>query len=509
MNIREDLSNEVFELDLKPLEHGETTVENTETRQKIEEILHSAGFDLQAFQEWMRQVLELPEPLKKWLLSVVAMSLVLLLQGCMYTPRYGEVFRRSPRPLSSVEIQGREQQVRSYLQNPTPYTFRPALQGGIESFQQERILQSFEDLIQVVSREDFDRYLQLCHTAKTELGIMNPDRYDPDLLQAALDNYTHPELHEERQVIMAIIARKDRESIGGIQSLNVETHRLREFMQAYKVIVVETSSVQEILHHIATLNQRGILRYGKLKAVFMEGHGNPADIDVGLEIETLSKISRMNWYFNRDEAAYMVFASCNSGGVDSFADRAALLFPQTNIVACDGYVSGIHFKMTDSGKIEDDPSAIGLSGAAGIIMESDSSYRPRYERILSETTRQYTQKYGRGIIPEQYIHIALRAGLIDPNDIIEAFNLGTDPYEYRLFKDCGFGSQEIVQFRESNVHISQVYRFVQLNITSPRIIIQLVRNQISPEIFLAYLQDGVTDVPQMIYRQSQYPRERK
>lgn len=453
--------------------------------------------ELQQFAQLLNQ---LPPALSRWGLQVLSLVMILWLQGCMYTPDYGEIFDHAPNPLSRAEINSREQRIRGLLTDPTPMTRTPVLQSGIEQFQLNRVLENFEELINLVSEEDFNEYLEICLAAKTNQGIMNPDRYDPDLLQASQEYYSNPDILPDRQVILAVIARKDRQSIGGVQALNAETYRLREFMQAYKVIIIETDEISEILQHISILGRSGVLRVGNLKGIFFVGHGNESSIDVGLAANDLMKISRFNWYLSKDEPSFVVFASCNSsdGGLGSFASQGSLLFPKTKIIACDGYAGGINFTLDENGRLPDDLN-ISFSGA---VIPTDSTFVPEHDELSASATLAYANKMQDPNIPDHYVNFAIRAGLIRIEDIVQAFYTGTDPNEYRIFLDCGFSYSEIANFRQQNIHVSNVFGYAQLGISSPALIIQLVSNGVIPERFIEYLREGISDVRQMIQREA-------
>src|SRR5690606_7947419 len=100
----------------------------------------------------------LPVSLRTWFLSLVALCMVLSAQGCMYAPRYGEVFGQSAQVVTPREAQARAQEIQAFLANPTILNTTPALQSGIEPFQQARIWRHFQDLLNV-SAEHFDQFM--------------------------------------------------------------------------------------------------------------------------------------------------------------------------------------------------------------------------------------------------------------------------------------------------------------------------------------------------------------
>ncbi|MGE3279338.1 MAG: hypothetical protein AB7J40_06215 [Candidatus Altimarinota bacterium] len=467
------------------------------TREEIGQVLAPDPLTIwSTFQEWMQQVSRLPENLRKMGMYLLCLVLLASLQGCMYAPRYEDIFRRSSRPLTEIEIQSRGQLVRDLLADPSVQTATPALQSGIEPFQRERIWNNFSDLVQKVDSVDFDAYVALCNSAKSTLGIMNPDRYDPDFLRAVLDNYNNPELLRDKPVILALLARKDRQSIGGIQALNVETYRLQELARGYKVLVVETSTVNEILHHVNSLSQRGILRLGNLQGILIAGHGSTGMIDVGLTVEQdFMKISRLNWYLMKNSPSYVVFASCESGdggmngfdGFSNFANRAKLLFPSSDVLACNGYVVGIDFQTDDHGRIRD--HSIRLKRLSDLFSSSDTTYKPQYDRLLDHAIQVY-RPYLPQHIPDQYLRFALQAGLINSQDIVRAFQTGIDPFEFRIYLDCGFSYQEIDHFFQSGISAPQVFEYIQAGVWSRPLILDLARNRIPPERFRSQRQGG-------------------
>lgn len=461
-----------------------------ETRALVHQALEETDpTDQASFQQCVEQVSQLPETLRKWALHMLCVMLLLWMQGCMYAPRYDEIFRRSPRPLTSMEIRNREQQIRQLLADPSSQTATPALQSGIEPFQRDRIWSNFSNLIQQVDSGDFDAYLDLCNNAKSTLGIMNSDRYDPDFLRAVLNNYNNPELLRDKPVVLAILARKDKQSIGGIQALNVETYRLQELARGYKVLVVETSSVNEILHHVNSLSQRGILRLGNLQGILIAGHGSTGTIDVGLTVEQdFMKISRLNWYLMKDHPSYVVFASCESGdggmngfdGFSNFANRAKLLFPSSQVLSCNGYMIGIDFQTDGQGRIVD--NSIHLKRVSDMFSSSDTTYKPQYNQLLERALQVYRPYIPRQI-PDLYLQFALQAGLINSQDIVRAFQTGIDPFEFRIYLDCGFTYEEIDHFSRNGIRAPQVFEYIQAGVWSRPLIMDLARNRIPPERF--------------------------
>lgn len=442
------------------------------------------------FQRLKTMLEGLPPALRTWFLSLVALCMVLSAQGCMYAPRYGEVFGQSAQAVSPREAQSRAREIQDFLENPTIVTTTPALQSGIEPFQQVRIWRHFQDLLSV-SEEDFDEFMELCRSAKSTLGIMNPDRYTPGFLKTVLENYHDPELHRERPVILAIIARKDRESFG-VQALNVETFRLQELTQAYKVIVVETSSAQEILHHINYLGKQNILRLGNLKGVVIAGHGSAGEIDVGLNVQQeLMRLSRLNWYFmKKDQPSFLVLASCESGegaesgfdGFSNFTNQAALLFPRSQVLGCDGIMTGIEFGTDANGRIID--RSVQLERLSDFFGGGDTTYRPQYDAVIARAVPYYRQFIGEHI-PVVYLEFALRAGLIKSNDILQAFRSGVDPFEFRLYVDCGLSYGQITEFQRNNIAGIRVFQYFQAGENNPSRILELVREGVTPEELLA------------------------
>jgi len=463
--------------------------DHAQVRDDIQELF--AGEEpFEIFQRLRTTLDALPVSLRTWFLSLVALCMVLSAQGCMYAPRYGEVFGQSAQVVTPREAQARAQEIQAFLANPTILNTTPALQSGIEPFQQARIWRHFQDLLNV-SAEHFDQFMDLCRSARSTLGIMNPDRYTPAFLRTVLENYNDPELHKDRPVILAIIARKDRESFG-VQALNVETFRLEELTRAYKVIVVETSSSQEIYHHINYLGKQNILRLGNLKGVVIAGHGSAGEIDVGLNVQQeLMRLSRLNWYFMKNEQpSFLVLASCESGegaesgfdGFSNFANQAALLFPKSRVLGCDGIMTGIQFQTNAAGKVID--TSVQLERLSDFFGGGDTTYRPQYDAVIARAVPYYRQFIGHHI-PVVYLEFALRAGLIKSNDILQAFRTGIDPFEFRLYLDCGLDYEQIAVFQRHHIAGIRVFQYFQAGINTPSRILELVREGITPEELLA------------------------
>jgi hypothetical protein len=203
------------------------------------------------------------------------------------------------------------------------------------------------------------------------------------------------------------------------------------------------------------------------------------------------KISRLNWYLKKnDEPSYVVFASCESGdgasqgfdGFSNFANRAALMFPQSQILACNGYMTGIDFQTDNSGKIID--QSVSLKRISDYFSSGDSTYRPQYDQILAQAVQVYNRLMG-GNFPILYLEFALRAGLINSRDIVQAYNNGIDPFEFRLYLDCGLTYDEIQRFKQQHISAVQVYEYIRAGIHSHPLILDLARNRITPERFLA------------------------
>lgn len=276
--------------------------------------------------------------------------------GCvsMHRPDYTQTYRASDVGLSKTERDSREFRLRVFMSAPDEKIDKnPAWQSGIAECQIDRILENCEYLLKGVSEEAFQDFLNLCNRAKASLGMMNVDRHSTEMIRESLRNYQDPEHRRDDPLVLVIMSRKDHEGTAGIQALNVESHRIEELSRGYKVIIVETASISEIRHHLALLEERGILREGNLHGVIVGSHGDQESVEAGIDQENVHLLARLNRFFNAREA-HFIYASCNAGEgeetASNLANETGLVLSRTRVSSCSGFMVGIDFGLNQRGR---------------------------------------------------------------------------------------------------------------------------------------------------------------
>jgi hypothetical protein len=136
--------------------------------------------------------------------------MLVLLNGCMYSPKFDDYYPESETEITYQEQHQRKQRIGRLLsaENLSKST-AAIITTGINPCQRQRINENFETLIEDITPEGFDEYLSLCEKAKELCGIMNPDRYPPKLLAELVKNYESREYNAGCRQILVFTSRKD------------------------------------------------------------------------------------------------------------------------------------------------------------------------------------------------------------------------------------------------------------------------------------------------------------
>lgn len=401
------------------------------------------------------------------------------LQGCniMHRPTFDEEsgFQDASEPVSHSDAVSRKRDMQRLLEDPLPMTGNRALLSGISSEQRERIMEHFLPLFQRVRLTDFVGFLQTCAEVREKLGIMNFDRYEPQVLREALRNFNEPEYQQEKPALIVIIARPDESTIGGVQPLSVETYQVGRLLSGHKVFLFECGSPAEVLYQVQQLIDRRLIRRGNLRGVVIGSHGSDQTTEAGVTTDNLPALLGLSEYFDPRQAD-LVFANCYSGedelSGDNLVNRALLLFTQRFhgrlvVSGCDGLLAGVGFHLTPAGALEDGTLRLQSLASRLTLGVLDNTYAATERvRVFAAQIEAVSRRCG-AAIPRDLVRRSVSLGLCDPS-LIQAFHRGPiSPERYVEFVETlgrrGITLSRYVAFAciEKNLSHDLIERYVQ------------------------------------------------
>lgn len=351
--------------------------------------------------------------------QLLALLLVLVcLQGCniMHRPRLDEEqgFLEAEEPVEHRDAQARRRDMRRLLADPQGPENR-ALLSGISSEQRERIMEHFSRLFDRVRLTDFVEFLRICTIAREELGIMNFDRYEPNVLREAVRNFQDPEANRDKPAVIVIIARPDEATIGGVQPLNVESYQVGRLLPGHKVFLFECASAAEVLHQITRLRDRGLVQRGRLRGLIIGSHGSSQFTEAGVTAENLPALAVLREYLDRGQSS-VVLANCHSGegssAGDNLTNRLFLFLGRElpkglRVYGCDGLLAGVDFDLDPSGALQPDSLrlqslsdrlTLGLTNNTYVADSREALIREQMTALRSQCSREISDDFLRSCV---------------------------------------------------------------------------------------------------------------
>jgi hypothetical protein len=390
------------------------------------------SFMIDKIKPFMAALSEMPFPIQIQMRPLILVLLLVFLNGCMsmHQPDYEGDLRPSSYSLSDSDMTDRQKQFSALISDPSELEKSPALKSGIKKCQRERMMKSSEYLFGGAHGVDFQKVLSTYQKAKRTLGIMNFDRYSLKMIQTAQENYDNPEIRKDRDVILVVMGREDHEEIFDIQPLNVESGRIEELTKAYKVILVETDKMSEILHHIRTLEKNGVLKPGNLRGIIIGTHGTQSTLDVGISTSNADKLSRLNKFLMGADQSSLVLAACltHEGGykADNIANTLALILNEARVAANPNKVVGLNFSLDDSRRFI--RSSLELQNMAGLLslgLLDETIWLRQKDAIPNYLS--YLRVVTGWDIPKEYLKHCLSVGILDFENIKKLYKLGSNP----------------------------------------------------------------------------------
>jgi len=422
---------------------------------------------------------------------LMGVSLMAATPGCvsMHRPDYTQTYRASAVGLSETERDSREFRMRVFMSAPDEKIDKnPAWKSGIAECQIDRILENCEFLLKEATEDDFQAFLDLCFRARNTLGMINVDRHSAGMIRESLRNYKDPEHRRDDPVVLVIMSRDDHEGIAGIQALNVESHRIEELSKGYKVIIVETSSMTEIRHHLAVLEERGILREGNLHGVIVGSHGDQESVEAGIDQENVHLLARMNRFFNAQEA-HLIYASCNAGEGEETASNLAndtgLVLPRTLVSSCSGFMVGIDFGLNQRGRFVMDSLRMQSFRDMMTLGLFNDTYQVSRSEIIGETLDRLAEEHKK--IPKPFIRQYLAANVVCGGCISQLHERQKDgrpflrPHDFRRVMESFADNGDLWEVVDAQIPVDRIVAYRDLQFRRPYEMKALHRLNVRPE----------------------------
>lgn len=422
---------------------------------------------------------------------VLQAILLLALQGCvMYQPPFTEEegFRESPTEVLEQLIEERREHIMDLLSDPEKEEKTAVLQGGLEEFQRERIMDHLEDLFEEVHSEDFEAYRTLCIRARN-IGILNFDRYSPTLLAEIVENYENPEKDPHKPIIFVPMQRTDEERIFGIHPLNVEVDRLSDFTQAYKLLVVETEEMSELMAHIDSLERRSILKENSMAGVIVAAHGQRTKAGNGITLKNMDQLSRLNRFLRN--GSHFVWACCNGALQEDERSQEAsynlsamstLLFPKSQTIACNRVLEDVEFDVDEYGYVI--PNTIQLLNLNDHFFFSDSTERPNRSQVVKAISERVwdlmTHK-----APKPFVKEAVEHGITSAPLICRLNRDHIRPSVYASYRNSTTSREEIFALISKGITSTQAEEYYALGMRTASQMIDFYEKGIHPEKIVA------------------------
>lgn len=288
--------------------------------------------------------------------SLAVVFLLVILNGCMYSPRYEDTFAAAAEEVPyGTQYQRKQRIITLTSLNDLDQASTAIITTEIRPCQRNRILENMEYMMEEASDAEFDRCMTLYEKAKKTCGIMNPDRYSPRLLEEFVLNYESRERHADRNQILVLTSRKDHEQEFDIQALSVESHRLEELIDDWKVIAIETGSFSEIQAQLDLLEKNGILEVGKLSSVLVVSHGNQDRVENGLTKENVQSLARLNRFFVANTQPLFIYFSCLAAEGENkemnMVGATKIVLPRARVIGSTTRVESVDFELDERGHL--------------------------------------------------------------------------------------------------------------------------------------------------------------
>lgn len=456
----------------------------------------------------VRQLAALPYQTQVLLRPLLFLFMTVFAQGCMSTnqPNFEDQVGVSPVSISHSEMSDRETRFLSLLNDPSTFD-NPALQTGINDCQRNRMKEVCSFLFEEADKRGVSNVFELFQRARDTLGMMNFDRYDPEVIQEALLNYEDPERHKDKPVVLVFMSRKDHEqTIFDIQALNVESGRIADIVEDghSKLILVEVYRMSEIQYHMKKLEERGIIRPrnaathtpGNVAAVVFGTHADEEDLALGISRKNAHELARMNLFLQ--EKAPIILAACetHNGGYENhnIANVLSLVWTQGQVIANPDRVVGIDFTIRkgilEYVKLE----SLWTLFTLGLV---DDTILVDPEQALQHQLRRLRQDIP-SEVPDAYIEQCVRQGILNAGTIetLHGCCHGSGPYgltspqDFRRIMNAFPESSDRWRFIRSRMPLEIAEGYAALGIYSYSEMRAFRDRSLSPETVTTYLESA-------------------
>lgn len=409
--------------------------------------------------------------------------MVTLLNGCMYSPKYEDYYQEAPEAVRYQDQHTRKNRIVALTGTSNLDQSSKAIIGsGINPCQRSRILENMETMIKEISDEDFDKYLSLCEKAKQVCGIMNPDRYSPTLLEELVKNYESREYNADKEQVMVFTSRKDIEKTFDIQALSVDSYRVEELVPYYKVLLIETDSINELTTHLDRLQNNGILEDRRLKGALVIGHGDQDEVENGLNMNNMSVLSRLNRLWVPDKKSFFVYFSCLSaeGGHEenNMVNSTAVVCPIPMVYGCTTIVEDVEFQIDKNGELV--PGSLELSTFFSFGNDTFTANRTSAVRLQAQRLQTLMKKEQQCAADLSFFQKAVDAGIASPYDISILCTQNIPPETYSTLIAAGWNRHEFLYHKDIFLSYARALEYAEAGVRGRSGMLKLYNANISP-----------------------------